>query len=371
LIAAFAQAETLFEEHPNLFVCTGRTIERGAVTWSIASFENPKSKPDIVTMSSLSYSVETTRTKLILRAIAAYENYERRKADEALKAASSTTTTTTTTTAPTTKKKSSSGSSRNSENDSSSSSSSDASKKAAKDSEFKKPAPLAVASAAPKVTVSFAETPKKSPRATISPRRINRTVTDRNLVEESHHADKSTSGSSHHHHRHHGRHGGTTKVPPSRASKPQDDKFMSLRESKGHGAQSVSAISPPPRKSVEPERERQVSLESRQSLASTVSTKKKVKISDTESESSSDDDDDENGSLESFLMTVLKKSSTHSNTVRGQVKLLFQEGVFTLSDLDTLLLHLNSDRWQRLSNTLDKRVVLACKTRAKVAAKSK
>ena len=70
-------------------------------------------------------------------------------------------------------------------------------------------------------------------------------------------------------------------------------------------------------------------------------------------------------------MTVLKKSSTRSSTVRGQAKLLFVEGVFTLADLDELLLDTAGDKWRRLSTTLDKRMVLACRSRAKLlAAKS-
>jgi len=146
---------------------------------------------------------------------------------------------------------------------------------------------------------------------------------------------------------------------------------MSLTESKGH-VSTVSVICPP-RKSAQPAlttRERKTGGDARPSLSSaSAATPSIPKIGEASDESDSSDAD-ESGSLESFLMTVLKKSSTHSSTVRSQAKLLFKEGVFTLSDLDQLLLDLKSEKWSRLSSSLDKRVVLACKTRAKVAATS-
>jgi len=357
LIAAFAQAETLFEEHPNPFVCTGRKIERGAVTWSVATFDCPKSLPDVVTMSSLSYSVETTRTKLIIRAIATYEDYMRRTAPaEEVKPASPV--------APVPSESSTaSASSPSSEMTSpvvtvvadppvvvASNTST---------SGFTKPAAVVVP------TQDFGSNSfHRSPRTLISPRRLNRTTTENRLVPEPDNANDRSKSSSKHRHRHHRRDVQGNTVPCIQVEKEDDEKIVPIREQKNHGA-SIAVISPPPRKT-EPCQERKASFDQRASLATSMAGPKKDM--DSCSSDSSGDSDGNSGTLESFLMTLLKKSSTHSSTVRGQAKLLFKEGVFTLDDLDELLLDLTSPRWLRLCDCLDKRVVLACTTRAKVIA---
>jgi len=323
-------------------------------------------------MSSLSYSVETTRTKHIIRAIAAYENYERKKADEAAKAEAA--------------KKAAEEAARKAASTTSSTSSSCKTpvvrhspksrrdlKASSKDNHSgsnnttttTQPMVFVVPTQPEPNVVGI----RKSPRTSISPRRISRTTTDRNICAADDQGDKDMPApTSHRRHHKHRKHAGTEKAVPSFREIPaKDEKFMSLRESKGHGSGhgvSISVIPPPRKTEVHHEHTHKHTEEGRASLAvSAAASANKGNDSDT-GESS---DEGESGTLETFLMTVLKKSSVHSSTVRGQVKLLFAEGIFTLPDLDDLLLDLNSQKWLRLSKTLDKRVVLACTTRSKVA----
>jgi len=204
---------------------------------------------------------------------------------------------------------------------------------------------------------------KVSPRPAFSPRSLNRTCTQVVITQDEFVSPSDVTKSSKihkHHHRRRRRDSRDGTLPSSRPKKSSEEKFVSLREGKSHGS-SVAVIVPPHVEPSEP------SLKERKSLANPSATPE-VKPIHHDGNSSDSSDGDGCGTLESFLMTVLKKSSAHSNTVRSQVKILFREGVFTLIDLDDLLLDLSSDRWLRLCDSLDKRVVLACKSRAKVIA---
>lgn len=396
LLAAFAQAETLFEDHPNPFVCTGRTVDRGAVTWRVASFDAPTSGPDLVSIPTLSYSVETTRSKLILAAIAAYESWEHRKALNAAapppqqdeqkeeqeqkgqeekqeekqkeekspsKAASpvaqepttptkdtkESTTTTTATTTP--------------------------------DTQMRVPK-LSLPAGNEHAETTEAGVPRKSPRPFLSPRRISRTMTAAVLVPKN---DSSTRDAK-----------AAGDAPPrrhrtresKRAERSNATPLITVRPApQTPGAEGEP--SPRDRKLTRTAVQRNSSVDVRNARPSTTGQSPRCSTGGTGgrddssrgsrgSRGAKDDSraagagsspgSSERGSLEAFIMTVLKKSSTRSSTVRGQAKLLFVEGVFTLADLDELLLDTSSDKWKRLSTTLDKRMVLACKSRAKILA---
>ena len=434
LIAAFAQAETLFEDHPNSFVCTGRTVDRGCVTWRIASFDAPTSRPDLVTIPALSYSVETTRTKLILAAIAAYESWEQRKAaaapppyqptdphQEQPQQQSQPQPQPQQLQHPEQRPASEPAPSPQSPSKSPTpdhhvpSSESASSPKDTGEADAAGPAaPAGAAAATPETQVRVpklalpavpaspegggsgggggdAGAPRKSPRPFLSPRRISRTMTAAVIVPkgdaDARSREPRASDVPHRKHRaRESRRGDRSNATPLITVRPAP---QTPTDSTGGGGGSGSGSSgegpeesPSPRstkltRSAVP---RNSSADVRAGARPSTTGQSPrcstgaVVVDDSSSQSSSgharssSPGSTERGSLEAFIMTVLKKSSTRSSTVRGQAKLLFVEGVFTLADLDELLLDTAGDKWRRLSTTLDKRMVLACRSRAKLLA---
>ena len=428
LIAAFAQAETLFEDHPNSFVCTGRTVDRGIVTWRIASFDAPTSRPDLVTIPALSYSVETTRTKLILAAIAAYESWEHRKAEalpppppytaeqsqvqpkqpeqleqqqeEQQQQHSATESTPSQSPSPP----------KTPTPDHAPSSGVPVATDNAGEGDTTAPATAAAATATPEKDVRVpklslpavpasgdageSSAPRKSPRPFLSPRRISRTMTAAVIVPkgdaDARSREPRASDVPHRKHRaRESRRGDRSNATPLITVRPAP--HTPTGSSTADGGSAEGSPSPRARKHERAGAPRNSSADVRGARPSTTgqgprcstggaavdsSAVGTVSISSStgassSSSSSSSPGSTERGSLEAFIMTVLKKSSTRSSTVRGQAKLLFVEGVFTLADLDELLLDTAGDKWRRLSTTLDKRMVLACRSRAKLlAAKS-